>query len=80
MVITMKIGIIKTKTDTRFQYLKVFGANIIELDDPEKIDDTIKKLHQDNYSTILISNEIASFSSDIIRKYNKKENINIIIS
>jgi hypothetical protein len=31
-------------------------------------------------NTIIITNEVASFSSDIIKKYNKKEDINIIIT
>lgn len=33
-----------------------------------------------NRDTIILTNEVASFSEDIIKKYNKNENINIIIT
>ncbi len=32
------------------------------------------------YDTIIVSNDVASFSENIIKKYSKNEEINIIIS
>ena len=41
-----------------------------------KIDELIKQ----RYDTIILSNEMASFSSDIIKKYVKDRNVKIIIA
>ena len=35
---------------------------------------------ENKYKTIFISNEVASFSEDIIKKYNKNDDIRIIIT
>ena len=40
----------------------------------------IQKLVDKDYRTIVISNELAGFSEDIIKKYNKSKNVNIIIA
>ena len=42
--------------------------------------DKIEELIENRYNTIILSNEVASFSESIIKKYSKNENINIIIS
>ena len=77
----MKISCIKGKNDENsFKILKNFGADIYEIDDFEKTDDTIKQLVDADYKTIWITNELASFSEDIIKKYNKDKEINIIIA
>ena len=46
----------------------------------EKTDEKIRELVDKNYTTIVVSNEVASFSEDIIKKYNRIENVNIIIA
>lgn len=76
----MNFCVIKYKNENKFNYFKILGANVIELDSPEQIDEKMQELYKQNYTNILISNEIASFSQDIIRKYNKKKNIKIIIA
>ena len=38
------------------------------------------QITNNNYDTIFITNEIASFSEDIIKKYRKDEKIKIIIT
>ena len=77
----MKISCIKGKNDNNsFKILKSFGVDIFEVDDYEKTDETIKKLINDDYKTIWITNELAGFSEDIIKKYVKKNDINIIIA
>ena len=53
---------------------------MVKLDNPDDVDSEIKNLYSNNYKTIILSNEIASFSEDIIKKYNSTENISIIIA
>jgi len=77
----MAISWIKSSKDKKsFKVFKSLGMDVYELDDLEKTDEKIKQLVEQKYDTIIISNEVASFSSDIVRKYSKKEEINIIIA
>lgn len=77
----MKISWIKAKKDEEsFRFLKHMGFDITELDDLEKTDEVMKGLIQKNYNTIVLTNEVAGFSQDIIKKYNKMESVNIIIA
>lgn len=80
MVIFMRISWLKAKQDNKnFIFQKNIGLDVYEIEDLEETDMKIKEL-KNNYHTIVISNEIASFSSDIIKKYEKDEEINIIIA
>lgn len=54
--------------------------DVYEIEDLDETDKKIEELVDKKYSTIVISNELANFSEDIIKKYTKKENINIIIA
>ena len=77
----MKISWIKSAKDkTNFKVLKNFGMDVYEINNLEEIDKKINELVNDNYNTIILSNEVASFSEDIIKKYNKSQNVNIIIA
>lgn len=77
----VKISCIKGKNDDNsFKILKNFGADVYEIEDFEKTDDMIKQLVQKDYKTIWITNELAGFSEDIIKKYSKNTDINIIIA
>jgi hypothetical protein len=77
----MKISWLKAKDDTHsFKILKAIGFDVYEIGDPENTDSKIKELIVNRYDTIVISNELAGFSTDIIKKYGKKEDINIIIA
>ncbi len=81
MVIGLKISWIKTKNDTEsFKIFQNLGFDVYNLEEPENTDDKIKELIDDNCKTIVLSNEIASFSKDIITKYNKQDDISIIIA
>ena len=40
----------------------------------------MKNLIKQNYDTIIISNEVAGFSEDIIKKYKNNKNVKIVIS
>lgn len=77
----MKISWLKTKNDTKsFKIFQNLGFDVYNLEEPEKIDNKIKELIDNNCKTIILSNEIASFSKDIIAKYNKQDDISIIIA
>ena len=77
----MAISWIKSSKDKKsFKVFKSLGMDVYELDDLEKVDDKIKELVEQKYDTIVISNEVASFSEDIVKKYAKTENIDIIIA
>jgi len=81
MVMKMAISWIKSSEDKKsFKVFKSLGMDVYEIDDLEKTDEKIKQLVEQKYDTIIISNELASFSEDIIKKYGKTENINIIIA
>ena len=81
MVIYMRISWLKAKNDNRsFKFQKNLGLDVYEIEDLEQTDDKLNELVNNKYSTIILSNEGASFSSDIIKKYAKDDNINIIIA
>ena len=77
----MKWSWLKAKDDdVNFKFQKNLGMDVYEIEDLEKTDEFINKLVEKNYSTIVLSDEIAGFSSDIIKKYKKDDSINIIIA
>ena len=63
-----------------FKVFEKLGAEINEVEDLEKTDDKIKELINMNFRTIVLTNEVASFSESIIKKYNKTKDIKIIIA
>ena len=77
----MKISWIKTKNDTEsFKIFQNLGFNVYSLEDAENTDKKINELIKNNCKTIILSNEIASFSNDIITKYKKQDDVSIIIA
>ncbi len=77
----MKISWVKyEKDDESFKMPERLGFDVFKLVEPEKTDDKIKELINKRYDTIIVTNEIASFSEDIVKKYSKDRNINIIIA
>lgn len=77
----MKISWIKQeKDDKNFRMAEKLGMRVYSIADPEQIDSMIENLRQNHMDTIVISNELAGFSEDIIKKYQKDEQIKIIIS
>jgi len=77
----MKISWIRNKNDENsFKFIKSLGGKVFEIEDPENIDVFMNKLYmEEQYNTIVISNELAGFSEDIIKKYNNSE-LKIIIA
>lgn len=77
----MKISWIKQENDNKnFTMPEKLGMNVCKLENPEEVDNKIKELINENNKTIILTNEIAGFSEDIIKKYQKNNSINIIIS
>jgi len=77
----MKVSWIKyEKDENSFKIPEALGFDVYRLEDPEQTDEKIKELMNRDYKMIVVSNEIASFSGDIITKYNHDKNINIIIA
>lgn len=77
----MKISWLKLKEDNNsFRIFKNIGLDVYDIEDGEDTDKKIQELVDKDYRTIVISNELAGFSEDIIKKYNKSQNVNIIIA
>lgn len=75
----MKISFIKYDKENIFFLPKLVGINVEEIKEPDKIDEKMIELKNENYTTIVISSELASFSENIISKYKYDESFNIII-
>lgn len=77
----MKVSWIKYEKDNNsFKIPEALGFDVYKLKDPEQTDEKIKELMKQEYKMIVVSNEIAGFSEDIITKYNHDKNVNIIIA
>ena len=77
----MKISFIKYEKDNKdFNIPKLIGMNVIEIHEPEEVDFKIEELRKQKYTTVVISNELASFSQNIIDKYKYDTNFKIIIT
>lgn len=77
----MKISWIKSQEDNKnFKFIERLGIEVIKIDSREKIDNKIKELIEAEKNTIIITQELAGFSEDIIKKYSKNKDIKIIIN
>lgn len=77
----MKIVWVKNQNDEKnFRLQENMGWEVRKIQDLEEVDQKLEELIQEKYDTIVISNELSYFSENIIRKYQKKDDINIIIN
>lgn len=77
----MKITLLKGSNDKKsFKLFETLGAKVNTIDDLEKTDDKIKELIREDYTTIIMTSEVAGFSESIIKKYNRTNDIKIIIT
>lgn len=77
----MKISWIKEEKDNKnFAMAEKLGMDVYRLKNPEEVDKIMEDLVNQNYHTIILSNEMAGFSEDIIKKYQNNKDINIVIS
>ncbi len=77
----MKISWVKYEKDKRsFRLPEALGFDVFSLSDLEKTDETVRNLVKNDYDTIVLSNEVAGFSEDIIKKYKNNKNVKIVIS
>lgn len=77
----MKISFIKYSQENRnYNLAQILGMKVVEINQPEQIDNTIENLKDSGYKTVVISNELASFSENIINKYTQDSKFKIIIT
>lgn len=77
----MKMSFIKDDKDKKnFKIPELLGWDVFYLHDLEETDNKIKELIQKDYDTIVVSDQVASFSQDMIKKYKNNNDIKIIIS
>ncbi len=77
----MKVSWIRGKDDFEsFKILKNLGFDVYNMEDPENTDKKIEELVDNDCKIIILSNEIASFSSDIITKYQNQDDVSIVIA
>ncbi len=77
----MKIVWVKNQNDEKnFRLQENMGWEVRKIQDLEEVDQKLEELIQEKYDTIVISNELSYFSENIIRKYQKKDDVNIIIN
>ena len=80
-MVKMKVSWIKYEKDNKsFRLPQALGLDVFPLSDLEKTDETMRNLIKQDYDTIILSNEVAGFSEDIIKKYKNNKNIKIVIS
>lgn len=80
-MIKIKVSWIRSENDDKkFKFLERLGFDVFKVDGAENIDKELEKLIKKEYDTIIITNELAGFSEDIIKKYAKNKKIKIIIS
>ncbi len=77
----MKVSWIKAESDDKnFKFAERLGMDVYRLSSLDDTDRKLDELVKQNYNTIILSNEVAGFSQDIITKYSGKKDVNIIIS
>lgn len=76
----MKVSWIRYKDDDSFKIFKKLGMDVYDIEDLDKVDEKLRELINNDYKTIVLSNEVASFSEDIIKKYQKSDDIRIVIT
>ena len=77
----MKISCLKSTQDIKnFKFIEKLGFEVVKLDNQENVDQKIKELIENKNDTIVITQELAGFSEDIIKKYSKNKDVKIIIN
>ena len=77
----MKMILMKSANDNKsYRIFEKLGIDTCRLEDLEKTDEKLTEFVKEKYTTIIMTNEVASFSQSIIKKYKKSENIIILIT
>lgn len=75
----MKISFIKYGKQEDYKIPTMLGMKVEEIKKPEEIDSKIQELKDNKYTTIILSDELASFSEKI-NEYKTDETLKIIIT
>lgn len=77
----MKVSYLRSGKDKKsFRMMKGLGFDVYEIEDLEKTDETLHQLIDRQYDTIFMTNEVASFSEDLVKRYYKSDAIHIFIA
>lgn len=77
----MKMILMKSANDNKsYRIFEKLGIDTCRLEDLEKTDEKLTEFVKEKYTTIIMTNEVAGFSENIIKKYKKSENVNIYIT
>ena len=75
MVIYMSISWLKASSDRKsFKIFESFGMDVYKINDLEKTDEKIRELVDKNYTTIVVSNEVARYYKKIQQNRKRKYN------
>ena len=65
----MKVSYLRSGKDKKsFRMMKGLGFDVYEIEDLEKTDETLHQLIDRQYDTIFMTNEVASFSEDLVKR------------
>lgn len=77
----MKVSWVKLENDKKsFRLPENLGFDVFSIKNNDEVDEKIDELISHKYNTIIVSNDVASFSEKINKEYLKNKNVNIIIS
>lgn len=77
----MKVSWVKLENDEKsFRWPENLGFDVFSIKNNDDVDNKIDELISNKYNTIIVSNDVASFSQKINREYLRNKNVNIIIS
>ncbi len=77
----MKVSFLKYKDDiSSYKIPKGLGMDVFEIEKPEQIDNKLEELKNNNYTTIFIPSDLASFSEKLINNYKYSTQLNIVIT
>lgn len=80
VTIFMKVSWMKSSKDKdSFNLIKNMGLKVVEIENLEETDKKLKDLIEEEYNTIFITNEVAGFSEDIMKRYYKSKDVRIVI-
>lgn len=63
-----------------FKWPQMFGMDVIALENLEQVDETLQRLVEEGCQTIIVTDEVASFSEDMIKTYPYQKEVRIIIA
>lgn len=77
----MRVSWVKLENDKKsFRLPENLGFDVFCVNGSDNVDDKIDELITKDYSTIVVTNDVAGFSQKINQEYLKNKKVNIVIS